>query len=369
MSDDEADPELLTLLRQSLGLGPDSSTAPSSTEVLKSAEYVYDNAIDVAISSSGTKSAAETIWRLMQKQDYSTETWSSHELHPQTKDEGTVNFIFTMNLLNFSFWSELSPEERFTVEYKGRRWTGYWSLVAALRRALDEGYPITTPDFWQDLDACPDSVLEHIFRSATSEPIPLQQQRISILREAGTILYHHFGCKPSNLVARANHSAAALVNLVVEYFPNFRDSTDFHGQEIRLYKRAQILVADLWACFNGTSYGAFDDIGSLTMFADYRIPQMLRSLNCLLYSPRLESRIARLEQLESGEDLEIEIRGCSIWCVELIRREIERKHPEATGKVNAVLIDYFLYDTCKELETSGEVEDMLPHHRTRSIFY
>ncbi len=139
MSDDEADPELLALLRQSLGLGPGISTAPPSTGVLKSAQYICDNAIDVAISSGGTKTAAETIWGLMQAKRYSTETWSSHELHPKTKDEATVNFIFTMNLLNFSFWSELPPEERFTVEYRGHRWTGYWSLVAALQRALDEG--------------------------------------------------------------------------------------------------------------------------------------------------------------------------------------------------------------------------------------
>ncbi|EXJ84517.1 hypothetical protein A1O3_05186 [Capronia epimyces CBS 606.96] len=369
MSDDEADPELLALLRQSLGLGPGSSTACPSTGVLKSAEYICDNAIDVAISPGGTKAAAETIWRHMQQKHYSTETWSSHKLHPQSKDEATVNFIFTMNLLNFSFWSELPLEERFAVEYRGRRWTGYWSLVAALQRALDEGYAITTPSFWQDLDLCPDGVLEHIFRSATAEPIPLLAQRIAILREAGDILHRQFDGRPANIIARANQSAAALVNLLVEHFPNFRDSTHFHGREVRLYKRAQILVADLWACFNGSSYGAFDDIRSLTMFADYRIPQMLQGLHCLLYSPRLESRIKRLHHLHPGEDMEIEIRGCSIWCVELLRLEIERRHPEAKGKVNAVLIDFFLYDTCKEMEARGEADGMLPHHRTRSIFY
>ncbi|KAK5060104.1 hypothetical protein LTR84_009988 [Exophiala bonariae] len=371
MSDDEADPELLELLRQSLGLGPGSSTAPPTTGVLKSAEYIYDNSIDVAISTAGTKAAAETIWLLMQQKSYSTQTWSEHELHPQAKDEATVNFIFTMNLLNFSFWSELPPEERFAVEYKDQRWTGYWSLVAALQRALDEGYAITTPDFWQDLDACPDSTLAHIFRSATAEPIPLLNERIAILREAGTILYNDFGCRPINIISHANQSAASLVNLLVESFPNFRDTATFHGKPVKLYKRAQILVADLWACFNGTSYGSFTDMdsGALTMFADYRIPQMLQSLSCLWYSPRLESRIARCDELKPGEDMEVEIRGCSIWCVELLRQEIERKHPDAKGKLNAVLIDFFLYDTCKEMERKGEIDDVLTHHRTRSIFY
>jgi hypothetical protein len=374
MSDDEADPELLALLRQSLGLdGPNGGQAPpSSTGVLKAAEYIYDNAIDVAISSAGTKKAAEQIYQLMLQKSYCMGTWSSHELHPKLtgdNDEEVVNFIFTMNLLNFSFWSELSETERFAVEYKGERWTGYWSLIAALQRALDDGYAITTPDFWQDREACPDSVLEHIFRSATDEPMPMLSSRIAILREAGDILYHHFDCKPANLISGAEGSAAKLVNLLVSHFPNFHDVTSFQGRQVRLLKRAQILVADLWACFQGTSYGAFNDIDALTMFADYRIPQMLETLHCLWYSPRLASKIARKELLRSGEDLEVEIRGCSIWCVELIRQEILRTHPEAKEKVNAVLIDFFLYDTCKEMEKEGLMEDILPHHRTRSIFY
>jgi hypothetical protein len=139
MSDDEADPELLALLRQSLGLGLSPKDAPPETKVLESAEYVYDNSIDVAIDMRSTKAAARTIWHLMQEKQYSTQTWTTHELHPKEKNVDTVNFIFTMNLSNFCFWSETSAEERFAVEYKEQRWTGYWSLVASLQRALDEG--------------------------------------------------------------------------------------------------------------------------------------------------------------------------------------------------------------------------------------
>ena len=139
MSDDEADPELLTLLRQSLGLGLPAKDTPPETRVLESAEYVYDNSIDVAIDMGSTKAAARTIWHLMQEKQYSTQTWTTHELHPKEKNVDTVDFIFTTNLSNFCFWSEKSAEERFATEYKDQRWTGYWSLVASLQRALDEG--------------------------------------------------------------------------------------------------------------------------------------------------------------------------------------------------------------------------------------
>lgn len=141
MSDDEADPELLELLRKSLGLGTSSNdAAPAETRVLEGARHVFDNAIDVALNPKDTKAAADTIWGLMKHKKYTTKTWAIHELHPKTKDEGTVNFIFTMDLLNFSFWSEnKDPSKRFAIDYREKLWTGYWSIVAAIQRALDEG--------------------------------------------------------------------------------------------------------------------------------------------------------------------------------------------------------------------------------------
>ena len=137
MSDDEADPELLAFLRQHLQGKPIAEEEPE-TGVLQGAEFVYDHGIDVAIDMRATKNAAESIYQQMQEKSFSTASWSEHELHPKAKDEATVAFIFTMDLLNFSFWSELPDDERFTIEYRGKQWTGYWSLVAAMQRALDE---------------------------------------------------------------------------------------------------------------------------------------------------------------------------------------------------------------------------------------
>lgn len=365
MSDDEVDQELITLLRQSL-LDPTSRPSPPETRVLEGAEYVYTNAIDVAIVMQSTKEAAARIYDQMQKKEYSTKTWSSHDLHPKAKDESTVAFIFTMDLLNFSFWSEKNEEERFAIEYRGKRWTGYWSLVAALQRALEEGIPITSSDFWQNQTECTEEVLKHVFRSCTDEEIPMFSERIACLREVGEVLYSKYSCSFTNCIAAASHSAAALVNLLASDFPCFRDEVRFENRKkVRLLKRAQILVADLWAAFDGEGFGEFDDIDTITMFADYRVPQILMSWGCLWYSPSLENAVRQGKLIESGSNWEVQLRGCSIWCVELIRREILVQHPEA--KVNAILIDFFLYDTMKEFEKNGQ--EKVPHHRTRSIWY
>ena len=87
----------------------------------------------------------------------------------------------------YRFWSDLSESERFQVDYRDNRWTGYKSLLACLHRALGEGVPITTPRFRIN-PSCTDWVLENVFRSATSESIPLLRERLNILREAGDIL-------------------------------------------------------------------------------------------------------------------------------------------------------------------------------------
>ncbi|RCI14418.1 hypothetical protein L249_6189 [Ophiocordyceps polyrhachis-furcata BCC 54312] len=366
MSDDEPDLELLDLLRQKL-IGQPVHEDEAAIGVLEGAEYVYDNGYDVAIDMRSTKLAAATIYDQMQRKAYSTATWSEHELHPKTKDEATVAFIFTMDLLNFSFWSDLPDDERFAVEYRGRIWKGYWSLVAALQRALDDGIAITDPHFWQDEDECSLESLRHVFRSCTDEEMPMLRERLECLRECGQVLYERYNCSFTELVSAGGGSAPRLVNLLARDFPCFRDEHHFRGRSkpIRFLKRAQILVADLWACFQGTSYGKFRDIDKITIFADYRVPQILITMGALYCCPPLVAAIKDKRPLESGGSWEVQLRACSIWCVELMRREMSRLHPKA--RVNAILIDFFLYDTMQEVEAQGQ--EALPHHRTRSIWY
>lgn len=58
-----------------------------------------------------------------------------------------------------------------------------------------------------------------------------------------------------------------MVNLLADNFACFRDEAKFEGKTVRFLKRAQIFVADLWAAFGGESYGEFNDIDKITMFA------------------------------------------------------------------------------------------------------
>lgn len=152
----------------------------------------------------------------------------------------------------------------------------------------------------------------------------------------------HFDGSVATLVSDARNSAAKLVNLLADHFACFRDEAKFEGKTVRLLKRAQIFVADLWAAFGGEGYGEFHDIDKITMFAgvysqgisgglcanaalDYRVPQMLHTLGCISYSPPLEVRIRHHEEIEPGHSWEIQLRGQrrrTGACVRCTKREV-----------------------------------------------
>lgn len=189
------------------------------------------------------------------------------------------------------------------------------------------------------------------------------------------------------------------MNLLTRDFACFDDKHVYEGYKVRFYKRAQIFAADVWACFRGRALtpGEFADIDGITAFADYRIPQMLYTMGVLSYSPPVDAKIRRRESIASGSSWEVQLRGCSVWAVELLRREIVAQLDAARGleevvdgdaqsrasiPVNAILLDFHLYDNMKALEAEANAEreqskaegailtnEMIPHHRTRSIWY
>lgn len=107
----------------------------------------------------------------MEEQPFDTATWSTHLLHPKAMSLEAIDWIFLVDLLNFSFFSdEPDPEKQFYVIYKGEKFTGYWSLCAAVNRALDADIPITSPRFWISAE---EEMLRDVFRGDGIEAMPL----------------------------------------------------------------------------------------------------------------------------------------------------------------------------------------------------
>lgn len=170
-------------------------------------------------------------------------------------------------------------------------------------------------------------------------------------------------------------------------------------QTVCFWKRAQILVAEIWAAFHPSSpsqphpifpHGA--DIQQLTMFADYRVAQILHHLRIVDYPSRLVDLLKSHATLPFGSREELSIRAASVLAVERLREEMihlsrgstpvgdgegeeEEEGEGGVPEISSVLIDFYLWDLAKRIE-NGEVSiqgletvEMLPVHRTRSIWY
>ncbi|XP_022109808.1 UPF0553 protein C9orf64-like isoform X1 [Acanthaster planci] len=332
----------------------------------ESGKLIASKSQDVTISEDGACNIANTIFGSLKKNEYSVKIWKQHDLHPKLITKETLDWIFVVDTLNFSFWSETN-DKRFLVDYRGGTHSGYWALCAAINRALDEDIPITSPSYYSSITM---DQLRHIFRSATDTDIPLLDKRLEHLHEAGSVLLEKFGGSFVNCVSQCDNKASKLLHLITENFPSYRDVAMFEGMAVSLYKRAQILIADIWACFEGKGYGKFSDIEILTMFADYRVPQVLNYFGVLKYSSRLQEILHSGRLFTPGERLEVEIRGCSIWAVELIRQKLKDLMTQDSSlsglTLNSVIIDFYLWDYSKD-----HWRDMqhIPIHKIRSTLY
>jgi hypothetical protein len=325
---------------------------------------VIDHARHVRIDHDAVEEAA----RQLAREAAPLPEWDV-ELHPIGRDEDeTATLMLVLDALNFCFWPlPGSGGPRWSVTYRGTTHNGYAALAAALRRATEQDVPLADPDYLAGLEL--EQVRELLAGDPETQDIPLLEARLANLREAGVALRDRWNGSFRAAIAAAGGSAQALLRDVVAALPSFDDTAHYRGETVRFYKRAQILVADLSAALKagsdsgalgGQGLGAFDDLDTLTAFADYKVPQMLRRFGMLAYDRELERAIRAYELIPPGDEREVEIRAATIWAVEYLRRALERY-----GRpLRAFEIDWLLWHASQNLPPGAE-----PYHRTLTIYY
>ncbi len=262
----------------------------------------------------------------------------------------TATYVLVLDALNFSFWGE----PRWRVSYAGHTFDGYWALAAALRRGLEEGWPLLDA---RALARASEADVAHLLRGEGL--IPMLSERVDQLRDVGRVLLEQYEGSFAHAVAQCGGSAERLVNLLARQFPSYHDAYLVDGTEVHLYKRAQLLVSDLFGAYGGAGLGRFEDLGWLTAFADYKVPQVLRTEAVLAYSAPLARQVDSLRPIPAGHAWEIEIRACTVWAVEFLRRALA-----ARGRaLLAFELDWLLWS-----EAQGR-QLPFPYHRTRTTAY
>lgn len=303
-------------------------------DVRATSAWVASRSSHVLVDSSGIEKVVETIESIPKVH------WDFEGIHYFDNGPLTVQYLFVLDALNFCFW----PDKDLSYDH----------LASGLKAALENDKSAFDADRLQKYTG---PQLRELLN--WPRPLPLEDERVRLLHEVGCELERSFKGKASNIVESCGKSAVKLVAVITQHFPGFRDHSLYKGHQVFLYKRAQIFAADLWGAFRGQGYGEFNDIGSITIMADYIVPAVLRQLGVLKYSSTLASIIDANSEIGPGSEEEVELRACSIYAVEKMRELISMK----SGKqVLSVELDLWLW-------SFGIQCPSLPHHRTLSIYY
>jgi len=318
-------------------------------EVLETTQHVTERSKHVTINEQ----ALADFSKKLIKHRIEIPRWN-YDYHFFDGGHKTVAYFLILDSINFCFWPKPGAD-KWEVQYKSETLSGYYALAASLKKAIESGIPITDAHYLAELSL---GTLRQIL-GANGE-LQLIEARAHILNELGAFLIAKYNGEVNRLVEAAEKSALKLVGLLVENLPSFRDVAEYYGKTIYFYKRAQIFAADLYGAFAGKDWGNFKDMDKLTAFADYKLPQVLRHVGIMQYSPSLEHTVDNGILLEAGSPGEIEIRANTIWAVELIRQEITRMGK----KLNAFEIDWILWNLGQQREFKAK-----PYHRTVTTFY
>ena len=186
---------------------------------------------------------------------------SSSWEHPCHFFDGTaesVRWIFALDVLNHCFWPD-PGEPVWTAIYKGEPYSGYWGLAASLKRAQEQGFPITDPHFLSGISA---GDLAEIFSGQGR--MPMFEERLKNLREAGSIILSELGGDIISLFdAASGSSAVRLASRIVSLFPSFRDEALYRTERVYFWKRAQIFAFDVFTALEETNGGNSTTSGGL----------------------------------------------------------------------------------------------------------
>ena len=279
--------------------------------------------------------------------------WSeSHFDATSVPFETLLKYLFVIDTLNYCFW----PNKGFE----------YYGLAKNLYNTLKEN-----KDFFKIdnlVKMTPEQLKENIFKC----DFCLLNERARMIREVFYIIKNEYHGLCSNFVKECNKDAVKLTKKIIDSFWCFRDQAIYNGEQIFFYKRAQILVSDIYLAYLDIKEAKKDNeendiinftkesISQLTMFADYRVPQILRAKGIIKYDKHLSDLVDNKKELPHGSKEEIEIRAATIQSIEKIKNALKEKGID----VLSIECDVYLWEEGEKIKDQIE-----PHHRTISIFY
>jgi hypothetical protein len=317
-------------------------------DVLATTKLVFDQLKHVSINTKAITSLSLSV----QEPDLriSEVSLASRPWHLDT----LLQIIFVFNTINYCFWAG-KGEPKWTVVIDRKELDGSAALFRCIEQEVAHNPNFLSANELADLTR---SHLNQILQGNIQ--IPLMAERLQCLHEVGRVLEQQFDGSFRNVLTQAHGDALALADLIVGSFLGFDDRTNYQGKPVGFYKRAQLnskMISDALAA-NGQP--ELHNLNRLTAFADYKIPQILRNLGIIKYSPELADKIDSYQLILKDSADEVEIRAATVWAVELIKEQLQTKY----NFVTAAHVDSMLWN-----RSQSKIKDQKPYHRTLTTAY
>lgn len=288
---------------------------------------------------------------LLAKYPLITKLEEGHHFLSRDAPEKTAAYIFALDSVNFGS-GYFKDAQGCGVELEYNR------IAGALKTAFVSGR-LSLPIQWASATAEECHDVFEVPQGRHERLDGLMALFAAHLQETGRRIIADHGGSVMNLLTKAENSAVRLVNIIGAW-PTFRDMAEYKGREVAIYKRAQILAADIYLALQGQASAAFKDMDALTIFADNMVPHVLRHDGILQYAVPLAEKIDNGIMIESGSNEETEIRMAGIHAVELMKSAAAR----LGSRVTSVNLDHILWNRGYEAGMYAR-----PTHRTWSVWY
>jgi hypothetical protein len=276
----------------------------------------------------------------------------NNDLHLLGTPQETAQYYFFLDSINFCFWG-LKNQARWEYQINGEWVGGYYAYCRAIKDAFLRDQRFFDADYLSEISK---KDFELIFSGGRNNLL-LIDERHKIIQENFRILRDSFNGQAMNLLLQSEMNTDKIVSLLLDKFPTFNDSAIWEKNKVLFLKRAQIFVSDL--SFTGLLELTIKNLDHLTVFSDYKLPQIFESLGVLKYNSELETDIREEKLVPINSQKEIELRASSIIASEQMKKELEK----LGRKITINELDWILWTRAKNTEF------MKPHHKTLTIFY
>lgn len=307
-------------------------------KIIKSCKYVANNSKSVKINETNLDKFIGKIKKV------ETEHWLAFSPYNllDLPTETIINFLLVYEATDFSFWGN----PKWIINTEDGKKDGSIALLYALLKYVKGK---NTTDF--------SNITKDEFKEILKGniEIPLFEERYHIIRDVSKIVNENMNGNFYDFIKGITIDME-LFNIIIKYFPNFKDERKYREKTIYFYKLAQLLTSDILH-IRELKENTKVDYSHLVGCADYKIPQVMRGLGILEYSDKLSNIIDNKKEIEVNSEYEIEIRANMLVAIDLIKKKLE-------NKVCAIDINDYIWS-----QGRNKTMELKPYHLTRNTNY